>query len=137
MLEREVIRRFEARIQALADERVAAYAASPEFVALVEELKRKKREEMLAKCVAWIGCLGLGWGVCWGVLLLTYQPINKRKHRINEDVKAEREAILAEERERVEGDLAGKRAAKEAECERQRQEEERRKREAEEKARCV
>ncbi len=51
VLERAIVKRFEARIQGLAEERVAAYAASPEFVALVEELKRKKREEMLARCV--------------------------------------------------------------------------------------
>jgi hypothetical protein len=63
VLEREIIRRFESRIQSLAEERVAAYAASPEFVALVEELKRKKREEMLARCMEGF-VMGGVWCVC-------------------------------------------------------------------------
>ena len=57
-----MIRRFEARIQAMADERVAAYVVTPEFGAMVEELKRRKREEMLAKCVVFV-CLRGGGNV--------------------------------------------------------------------------
>lgn len=57
--------------------------------------------------------------------------------RIDEEVKAEREAILARERERVEGEVAARRSAAEAAAVQEKEEEERRRREAEEKARCV
>lgn len=69
-----MIRRFKARVQAMADERVAAYVATPEFGAMVEELKRRKREEMLAKCVCfcvWFACVFFGGRSGWCLFLGT------------------------------------------------------------------
>ena len=45
----QVVRRCEARVAAMVEERVAAYVATPEFAAMMEEVKRRRREEMLAK----------------------------------------------------------------------------------------
>lgn len=49
MIEAEVIQRFEPRIKELLEEKIAIYSDSNEFKALLEEMKRKKREEMLSK----------------------------------------------------------------------------------------
>jgi hypothetical protein len=49
LIEAEVIQRFEPRIKELLEEKIAIYSDSNEFKALLEEMKRKKREEMLSK----------------------------------------------------------------------------------------
>ena len=49
IIEKEVIKRFDDKIQELLHEKVRIYSESSEFKTLMEEFRRKKREEMLAK----------------------------------------------------------------------------------------
>ncbi len=70
LINEQVVERFEGRIKELLEEKVSVYCESSEFKTLLEEMKRKKREEMLSK--------------------------------IDAEVKAEHDALLALEREKAE-----------------------------------
>jgi len=103
IVDEEVIRRFDDRIKELLEEKVSVYCESSEFKTFLDEMKKRKREEMLSK--------------------------------IDQDIRAEREAMLALEREKAEAAAEEQRKLDEVLEENRRKVEEQRRLEMEEKAR--
>jgi len=98
-----VIRRFDSRIKEQLEEKVSVYCESSEFQKLLEDMKKRKREEML--------------------------------NRIDQDIRAEREAVLDLERKRAEAEAEEKRKLAQVLEENRRKVEEQRRLEMEEKER--
>ncbi|EWM22075.1 hypothetical protein Naga_100039g28 [Nannochloropsis gaditana] len=103
ILDEEVIRRFDSRIKEQLEEKVSVYCESSEFQKLLEDMKKRKREEML--------------------------------NRIDQDIRAEREAVLDLERKRAEAEAEEKRKLAQVLEENRRKVEEQRRLEMEEKER--
>lgn len=103
IVDEEVIKRFDDRIKELLEEKVSVYCESSEFKTFLEEMKKRKREEMLSK--------------------------------IDQDIRAERDALLALEREKAEAAAEEQRKLDEVLEENRRKVEEQRRLEMEEKAR--